>query len=92
MINENAAIYIGIVTTCILETTPSANVIARKLGPGLADGYEIIGTGKAKTGESVQATHYFTVDQVRSVSAADLQQAARLAGDSVGLQLRDRVG
>ncbi len=93
MINENASIYIGIVTACILETAPTATVIVRKLvmSAPIDDGYEVIGTAKDKQGASVQASHLFATAHVRTVSARDLQQAARLAGDSVGHQLRNLV-
>lgn len=89
MINENAAIYIGIVTACILETVPEATVVVRRYSK--PESYEVIGTGRAKTGESVQCAHCFSVVEVAVAPSSHLVNAARLAGDSVGLQLRDRT-
>ncbi len=92
MINENAAMYIGIVTACILDRCPAATIITEKTHS--PDGYRVAGSVKGKQEGAVAqfAAHDFTEAQVRVASAKDLAFGARAAGDSVGSQLAAASG
>ncbi len=86
MINENSAIYIGIVTAVVLERCPTATVHTERS----AGGYEMTCMRKAGVGKdaiSVFDKHNFSDAETRAVSAAALAAAARTAGETIGASL-----
>ncbi len=91
MINTNAALYIGIVTACVLECAPDASVrTERNEKITMPPGYRIVGMRKVGSGSdarSVVAEHMFLDAEVRDASAQHLGDSARIAGDSIGAQL-----
>lgn len=86
MIITNSALYMGLVTACILERCPDALVhIART-----ENGYEVSGTRKVGTGTAARSfleAHRFLDSETASFETSGLTYAARLAGDGVGARL-----
>lgn len=87
MIQTNAAIYLGIVTACILEGCSSALVMVTRV-PG---GYEVKGSVKYGLGKgegSCFMAHTFRDAETQVSDTSDLTNAARLAGDQIAASLR----
>lgn len=86
MINENSAIYIGIVTTVVLERCPAAVVHTERSGGG----YEMTCMRKVGVGteaRSVFDKHNFSDAETRAAIPAALAAAARTAGETIGASL-----
>jgi hypothetical protein len=94
MIVTNAALYIGMVTACILDNCPKAIVHVERTvstpGTPTVEGYTVTGTVKVGTGASArsfQSGHQFTIGEVANASGEFLVKSARMAGDQLGVIL-----
>lgn len=90
MINTNSALYIGLVVACVLDNCPTANVHVERIVSAAGEGYRVRGmrkVGEGAVARSVHADHSFLDAETRAVAAAHLTHSARVAGDSIGVQL-----
>lgn len=86
MIQTNAALYIGIVTACVLDRCPDATVHTERR-PG---SYEITCMRKVGTGETTRSVfdkHLFYEAETAAVGANALTEAARAAGETIAHSL-----
>jgi hypothetical protein len=86
MIQKNAALYIGIVTACVLDRCPDATVHTERR-PG---SYEMTCMRKVGVGteaRSVFDRHTFFEAETAAVSANALTESARVAGETIGVTL-----
>ena len=86
MIQSNSAMYLGILTACVLERCPAATVIVTRE----SGGYEIRGSVKYGPGKgegSAFQSHRFLDAETVGIREVDLRMAARISGDDKGAAL-----
>lgn len=87
MINTNSAMYVGLLTTCILDRCPGATVHVTRVLGATGGGYELTAMVKVGTGTEARSgvrVHVFRDSETATRSAGDVATAARVAGDEIG--------